>query len=186
MLFDWNIEWPLDLDVCPCDQHFLDWLEEKNFNDKVIFHMGTGAHHLIGKTLAKSDKNFLVHAITAAPSEHKEYVNALINDPQIGFSYKPFMGDIYQLDPRQYHSLDIVNLFHLCEFSNEICKYGPGLTDIEVVKLLLNSMNDSGFILTYMNSFGFEKAKVIFETLANDGIIKHYEDYKTLKVWTKL
>jgi len=186
MLLNWDDNWDLDVEKCPCDQHFLDWLEYKNLSEKVIFHMGTGLHHLIGKTLSKSDKNFLIFAITAAPTEYKEYMQTIMDDPKVGWRYKAIFGDIYQLDKRQYNKLDIVNLFHLCEFTNEVRTQGFGHTDKDIIKMFLDSLTKKGYILTYVNSFGFNKTNDLFNELENENLIQHVEDYKTLRIWTKL
>jgi len=40
--------WPLRPDVCPCDVDFVGWLAEREIRRRSIFHLGTGAHHLVG------------------------------------------------------------------------------------------------------------------------------------------
>ncbi len=48
--------WDLDLAVCPCDQHFLDWIEAVDVRGARIFHFGTGNHHLVGVRWAKDGR----------------------------------------------------------------------------------------------------------------------------------
>ena len=39
--------WELN-DCCPCDLQFLEFLKKKKIRNATIFHMGTGAHHMVG------------------------------------------------------------------------------------------------------------------------------------------
>ena len=44
----WNSTWSLDEAQCPCDVHFVQYLEEKKVSNAAIFHFGTGNHHIVG------------------------------------------------------------------------------------------------------------------------------------------
>ena len=48
----WNETWSLDEAQCPCDVHFVEYLEGKKAKDAAIFHFGTGNHHIVGLKLA--------------------------------------------------------------------------------------------------------------------------------------
>ena len=185
MLLQWNDTWDLDAEACPCDVHFIDWIERKGLSDQKIFHMGTGAHHIVGFILAQSNKNHIIHAITAAPGEYKRGMELLIDVPSIGWHYKPMFGDIYQTDARQYSSLDVITLFHLCENTNQVRNSIFSLSYEETVRRFLFFLNPGGYLLGYKNSFRFDEANVIFSDLEREGLIKHEEDHLSLRVWSK-
>lgn len=110
----WNETWSLDEAQCPCDLHFVQYLEEKGAKDKTIFHFGTGNHHIVGLKAAAGGNAVL--GITASPQEYDDYVELLIQNPRLGHTYKAYFGDIYQLDPRLLPEFDYVALFHVGEF----------------------------------------------------------------------
>ena len=43
----WNQTWSLDETQCPCDLHFVEYLEERKAKDAAIFHFGTGNPQLL-------------------------------------------------------------------------------------------------------------------------------------------
>ena len=45
----WEYSYPLEPDVCPCDVHFIEYLQDNNITNKAISHFGTGEHHILGK-----------------------------------------------------------------------------------------------------------------------------------------
>ena len=46
--------WPFRPDVCPCDVHLCDYLDERTIRGRTVFHFGTGGHHLVGRSCATS------------------------------------------------------------------------------------------------------------------------------------
>ena len=50
----WNETWSLDEAQCPCDLHFVEYLQEKEAKDAAIFHFGTGNHHIVGLRLRRT------------------------------------------------------------------------------------------------------------------------------------
>ena len=112
----WNETWSLDEAQCPCDLHFVEYLEEKKAKNAAIFHFGTGNHHIVGLRLAENGSNCAVLGITASPQEYDDYVELLIKNPRLGHTYKAYFGDIYQLDGRLLPQFDYVSLFHVGEF----------------------------------------------------------------------
>jgi hypothetical protein len=44
----WDAKWDLDVEVCPCDVHFNDWVAKQKLQNKLIYHFGTGTHHVVG------------------------------------------------------------------------------------------------------------------------------------------
>ena len=76
----WNETWSLDEVQCPCDIHFLDYLDEKGVKGAAIFHFGTGNHHIVGLRTAEDGSNNAVLGITASPQEYDDYVELLIKN----------------------------------------------------------------------------------------------------------
>ena len=127
--------WPLTLTNSPCDLHFVRWLEDKKIEGKLVFHFGTGEHHLIGKNNYERGGPNEIVAITASRGEHDAYVDFIIDNPAAANYYKVFFGDIYTLSPRMLPKFDVVTLFHLCEYYDERRydkePYGKGTGDRE-------------------------------------------------------
>ena len=105
----WNQTWSLDEAQCPCDLHFVQYLEEKKATNATIFHFGTGNHHIVGLKGAEDGVNNAVLGITASPQEYDDYVELLIKNPRLGHTYKAYFGDIYQLDARLLPQFDYVD-----------------------------------------------------------------------------
>lgn len=177
MLLNWGDAWELDESVCPADMHLIEWIKRNDIKNASIFHMGTGAHHRVGITMALNGSENLVMGITACPEEYKRFLDHMLENPFIGRCYKPFFGDIYQLDARQLPELDIASIFHLGEFSNEIRHGINGITDAEVIDTVLSRLRHDGRVLFYKNSFGFNKIKE-----AIDSRFEVIEEFKTLLV----
>jgi hypothetical protein len=181
----WNGTWSLDEAQCPCDVHFVEYLEQKKAKDAAIFHFGTGNHHIVGLKLAQNGSNCAVLGITASPQEYDEYVELLIGNPRLGHTYKAYFGDIYQLDARLLPELDYVSLFHLGEFRTpENDSYGA-LTDLEMTLLLAGKTRPGGEILFYSGSFAYDKAEAVGRTLVAEGLCEPVADYKSLRIFRK-
>src|SRR5450432_4074914 len=78
----WNSTWSLDEAQCPCDLHFIDYLQEMKASNAAIFHFGTGNHHILGLKMAQSDSDCAVLGITASPQEYEAYIDLLIKNPR--------------------------------------------------------------------------------------------------------
>ena len=76
----WQASWPLR-SCCPCDLHFIDYLNEAGVRDKVIFHFGSGEHHVLGKTNLEAAVPNEILAITASRREHQTYIDFIIDNP---------------------------------------------------------------------------------------------------------
>jgi len=50
----WDATWSLDEAQCPCDLHFVEYLAQKGASNAVIFHFGTGNHHIVGLKMAEN------------------------------------------------------------------------------------------------------------------------------------
>ena len=177
--------WELDIDVCPCDAHFLDFLKSKKIKNASIFHFGTGAHHMVGVGTAKDRSNNAVFAITASVGEYDAYVKLLTDNPKIGNTYKAYFGDIYQLDGRILPEFDVITLFHLCEFRTEANDAYGALTDLEMAKVLVDKLKPGGWVLFYVGSMAFDKAEPVIAKLAKQRSLKRHPDFKRLQVYRK-
>lgn len=159
MLHYWNQYWDLRAAECPCDLHFVEWLEEQRIANAAIFHFGTGGHHVVGLKAAESGTNNAVLGITASPQEYESYVKLLIDNPRLGRAYKAYFGDIYQLDARLLPEFDIVTLFHVGEFRTEQNDAYGALTDLEMTLLLVDRLKPGGHMLFYSGSYAFDVAE---------------------------
>ena len=65
MLHFWDASWPLIVDKCPCDVHFLEWLEQQKIAGAAIFHFGTGEHHVIARRFAETKSDNRLFGVTA-------------------------------------------------------------------------------------------------------------------------
>jgi hypothetical protein len=179
----WNQTWSLDEAQCPCDLHFVQYLQEKQAKDATIFHFGTGNHHIVGLETAKA--NNAVLGITASPQEYDDYVELLIKNPRLGHTYKAYFGDIYQLDARLLPAFDYAALFHVGEFRTPDNDSYGALTDLEMTLLMADKLNPGGEVLFYTGSFAFDKAEAIGLELTKLRPFVPAPDYKTLKIFKK-
>jgi hypothetical protein len=185
MLNYWNATWSLDEKQCPCDIHFLDYLEERKITGKDIFHMGTGNHHIVGLKTASNGSNNHVYGITASPQEYEDYVKLLIANPKLGFTYKAYFGDIYQIDRRLMPDVDLATLFHLGEYrTEENDKYGA-LTDLEMSLVLADRLRPGGEIHFYTGSFAYDRAEACAKALVAQHAFTDAGRYKTLHIVRK-
>jgi hypothetical protein len=181
----WDSTWSLDEEQCPCDVHFVQYLEERKVRNAAIFHFGTGNHHLVGMKAAESGANNAVLGITASPDEYDAYVKLLIDNPRLGHTYKAYFGDIYQLDARLLPEFDYVTLFHVGEFRTPANDSYGALTDLEMTLLLADKVKPGGEVLFYSLSFAYEKAEPVAAELVKVRPFDPAPDYKSLKVFTK-
>lgn len=177
--------WDLDLAVCPCDQHLLDWIAATDLRGARIFHFGTGNHHLVGIRSAENGRGNAVLGITAAPREHESYVRLVVERPELGRSYKVLFGDVYQLEPRLLPELDVVTLFHLCEFWSERNAAYGAMTDRELAELLLGKLVPGGWLLLYTGSFAYDKAAAIADALEASGRLVSAGTFASLRLARK-
>jgi hypothetical protein len=181
----WNETWSLDEAQCPCDLDFVQYLGDQGARDATIFHFGTGNHHIVGLRMAQSGSNCAVLGITASPQEYDDYVDLLIRNPRLGFTYKAYFGDIYQLNPRLLPEFDYVSLFHVGEFRTvENDAYGA-LTDLEMTLMLADKVRPGGEILFYRGSFAYDKARAVAQELVRQRPFDAADPYKSLQIFRK-
>jgi hypothetical protein len=154
----WDAYWDFRPDDCPCDVHFVAWLDANEVRDKTIYHFGTGGHHLVGIECARPERRNAVLGITAAPQEYETYIELAIERPEILGFYNVVFGDIYMLNPRLLPEFDVVTLFHLCEFRGEKNDAYDALTDLDVTNLLTDRTRIGGHILFFPSSYAYDRA----------------------------
>lgn len=181
----WNDFWDLRVKECPCDAHFCDWLEAEKVTGKAIFHFGTGGHHLLGLHNVEKGLNNAILGITAAPAEMRTYETMITENPELGWSYKAFFGDIYQLDARLLPTFDVVTLFHVGEFRTEANDAYGALTDYQMVKLLAEKTRPGGVLAFYEGSYAYDKAKTVHDLLVAEGILAPVGHFKTLILFSR-
>lgn len=196
---------PLTLADYPCDSQFVQWLERNNVEGKLIFHFGTGEHHLVGrKNHERGNPNEII-AITASREEHRAYIDFVIEEPIAANFYKVLFADIYTLSRRMLPNFDIVTLFHLCEYYDawpyerttaDGKKGQPDgmalnssyarLNDKKVLELFLSRLAPQGKILFFTKSGAYIDADRKAEKLVNDFIYRKRviveEEYEALLV----
>ena len=182
----WDVNWFLDEKQCPCDVHFLEYLEREKVTDASIFHFGTGGHHVVGICTAENGSNNAVLGITASPQEYNDYIKLVVERPEVGRTYKVLFGDIYQLDARLLPQLDFVTLFHTGEFRTDQNDAYGALTDFEVAELLVGRLKAGGRMLFYSGSFAFDKAEAVAARLLAERLVTPEPDYKSLRVYRKV
>jgi len=179
----WKKSWPLNVDLCPCDVHFVEYLEEMCVTDRVIFHFGTGAHHIVGRANAKSSPPNHIVAVTASREEYAAYIDMAIDDPALATTYKAMFADIYTLSPRILPDFDLVTLFHLCEFYDPNASAYAPLDDRSLLRLFVDKLRPDGRILFYKGSGRFDLAAPIIDEFVARGLLRHERDYQTLAVY---
>jgi hypothetical protein len=179
----WGWSWPLRPEDCACDIHFVEYLRREVIHDKVIFHFGTGAHHLVGKTNLDIEPPNEILAITASPEEYQRYVEFVIANPRAAKTYKVLFGDVYTLSPRILPWFDVVTLFHLCEFYEETTSTYADLNDSSLLALFLSRLRPGGRILFYSRSSHFSQCRTIIDEFVAAGLLVQVDEHETLIVY---
>ena len=145
----WKKYWDLRTQECPCDVHFVEWLETARLNGIRIYHFGTGGHHHVGVECARPHLNNTVFGVTASPKEYKSYVDLVTRQPEVSKTYLAYFGDIYTSNSDLLPAFDVVTLFHLCEFRDESNSRYGAKTDAEVLDLFARHTARDGHLLFY-------------------------------------
>lgn len=179
----WRHSWPLNPDVCPCDVNFCDFIDDNQIQDHVIFHFGTGEHHIVARhNIAIRSPNHVL-AVTASEVEYSAYIKYIIDNPHAGNYYKVLFLDIYTLSARILPQFDVVTLFHLCEFFREQnSRYAP-LDDRGLIDLFISRLKPDGRMLFYRGSHAAENMLPIVKDYVAAGKLVFAEAYKTLLVY---
>jgi hypothetical protein len=183
----WTDKWDLHVDICPCDVHVNDWVAEQKLTNKLIYHFGTGTHHVVGKEQAENGSGNMVFGITASIEEYEAYVKLVSANSKVAKSYVAYFGDIYLTNPKLLPDFDVVTMVHLCEFfyPNTTSKEYGGIDDRGVLDLFTAKTRPGGHILFYTKSIGFDKAKPIVAAWEKQAPVTRVGEFKTLAVYRK-
>jgi hypothetical protein len=154
----WDAYWSFRPEDCPCDVHFVTWLDANGIRDKTIYHFGTGGHHHVGIECARPGRRNAVLGVTAAPQEYETYIELAIEQPEILGFYNVVFADIYMLNSKLLPEFDVVTLFHLCEFRGEKNDAYDALTDLDVTNILTDRTRAGGHILFFPSSYAYDRA----------------------------
>lgn len=180
--------WDAAPDRCPCDWDFVDWLVLDAETvagapyTRTVFHMGTGAHHYVGTRAQSVRTQARVVGFTASPEELAEYARLMIAHPEYLLRYQVLFGDIYVFDPTRWlPMLDVVTLFHLCEFTDERRNEYGGWDDDAVLMRFIERTHKGGCILFYMGSVGYSRAVPVIQRAVDRGLISSGIEFKSLR-----
>jgi len=181
----WQMKWPLLVDVCPCDVHFNEWVAKQKLRNQTIYHFGSGTHHVVG--VVQSRRGNRTFCITASKEEYEDYITLVTGNSKVAKNYVCYFGDIYLTNAKLLPVLDVVTLFHLCEFfsKNTASKAYGGITDAKVLDLLTDRTRKGGYVLFYKGSLGFDKSKPIIAKWERAKRMRRVADFKTLLVYRK-
>jgi hypothetical protein len=186
MLNIWDANWGLELDLCPCDLHFVEFLAESRVGGATIYHFGSGGHHLVGAECARAGQGNVVMSITASPQEHAAYERLIIENPSIAHSYVCYFGDIYTFNRRLMPLFDIVTAFHLGEFRTEANDAYGALTDWELLEALCDQTRPGGRVVFYKGSDGWRNTISLIERAVEEGLLRDDGVFKTLRIMRRV
>jgi hypothetical protein len=186
----YDLPWQLNEAACPCDVHFSQYLQENDIRSKIIFHFGTGDHHLVGVSNASRGNANLILAITASKGEYQAYMDLVSSDSQLAMAYKAIYADVYSLNPELLPNFDVVTLFHLGEYwigsgqgmHGEPTPETP-LADEDLLYLFLNKLNKNGILMLYSNSAGWPRIGPIVTAAVGRGDMVKLSEFKTLQIF---
>ena len=194
--------WALSEEDCPCDLDFLEYLADMKLENKLIFHFGTGNHHVVGKTNHQRGNPNEIIGITLCKQEYDSYIDFVINNPVASNFYKVLFSDIYTLSARMLPVFDLVTLFHLAESYDEdpyydkpwVSSAAPGtrrnsayarLNDTTLLELFLKKLAPTGKIVFYTESHAFREpyqgGKIVAEFIRERKMVVE-ENYKRLLI----
>jgi hypothetical protein len=146
-----------------------------------------GTHHVVGRTQATNGSDNVVFAITASVEEYETYIKLVTEDAPVARRYLAYFGDIYLTNARALPDLDVVTLFHLCEFpapNTSTNEYG-GLTDLALTTLLTDRLRPGGHVLFFTGSFAFLDACKVIAQWENERTVERVGEFKSLLVYRK-
>ncbi|MDT3683842.1 MAG: hypothetical protein RO009_02215 [Pseudorhodoplanes sp.] len=183
----WTDKWDLHEDVCPCDVHFNEWVKSEGHRNKVIYHFGTGTHHVVGIEQARNGSGNAVISITASIEEYQAYIKLVTENSGVAKKYIAYFGDIYLTNPRLLPDFDIVTMVHLCEFffpNTASPEYG-GMTDRQVLDLFTDKTRSGGYLVFYKNSMGADETQKILPVWEKEKPVEKAGEFKTLIIYRK-
>ncbi|WP_231935790.1 MULTISPECIES: hypothetical protein [Burkholderia] len=181
----WKKYWDLRVRECPCDVHFIEWLETIHLKRARIYHFGTGGHHYVGQECARPHLDNTVFGITASPKEYKSYVDLVTRYPEVSKNYLVYFGDIYTSNSGLLPRFEVVTLFHLCEFRDEANSRYGAKTDEEVLELFAQHTVPNGHILFYTGSSAYRQAELIIAQWVGKSDFLEVGGFKSLRIFRK-
>lgn len=183
--------WDWQPERCAVDADIVEWLAEMpvvrslEFS-RVMFHMGTGLHHLVGLTEARRQSATHVIGMTASPAEIARYATLASVEPLILHRYEVLFGDIHVFDPRVWlPPLDIVSLPHLGEFTDERRNAYGGVDEAEVLARFIQQSNPGATFLFYTGSVGYERLEPVLNGARMAGYLVNTRHFKSLHIMRK-
>ena len=155
MLNIWDVYWGLRVEQCPCDVHFVEWLEEQGLTGKRIYHFGTGGHHYVGIRCAEPELNSTVLGITASPKEYEAFVKLAIDNPTITKTYSAYFGDYNNASETIYQTITVPSNGALSFWWYMTTQETSGTYDYLRVRLY----NGSGGLIATLATFSNASAK---------------------------
>lgn len=183
----WTDKWDLHVDICPCDVHVNEWIASEKLTNKLVYHFGTGTHHVVGKEQATNGSGNAVFGITASIEEYEAYVKLVSEQSKVAKNYVAYFGDIYLTNPKLLPDFDVVTMVHLCEFffpNTASAEYG-GYDDAQLLDLFTDKTKPGGHILFYTRSIAWQKAQPIVEKWQKAKGVTRLKDFETLAVFRK-
>jgi hypothetical protein len=167
---------------CPCDEDFVDWCETQDVRSQVIFHLGCGMHHKVGRALATPARNNQVLSLTANREELDSYADAVLENPALAARYRVLFGDLFDLEARVLPFFDAATLFHLCEAQDDA---RPDLIPAvrSVVQTFLERLTPAGHLFFYAGSTGAAETTVVLRSLEAVGRIAPAGAHRSLRLY---
>lgn len=167
--------WEYQPEKCPCDRDFISWmdnLEASSDEVGVVFHMGTGMHHMVGRDCNAQD--IWCIGLTASLEEY-EAGKYFAND-----KYTVIFSDIYKLVTGLIPELSILTLFHLGEMVGTF-----GEINVDAIDALIKRVKVGGKILFYMGSNGFANCHEYLARAKEIGLMQPHSIFETLLVYER-
>ena len=167
--------------------HFNEWIAKNKIKNKLIYHFGTGTHHVIGIKQATNKSGNAVFAITASKEEYEAYIE-LSTDEGAGVEslcrlFRRHLSDQPEAPAglRRRHHVPSVRVL----LPNTASKAYGGMTDEKLLDLFTAKTKKSGHILFYMGSMAWNKALPIVQKWEKRAPVKRVGEFKTLLVFRK-
>jgi len=167
---------------CPCDVDFVDYCEAQGMSSQVIFHLGCGLHHLVGRALCRGDRGHFVLSITASREELLSYADAVLEDDELARRYRVLFGDVYDLEARILPMFDAVTLFHLCEGQDDR-RPDLVLATRTLIEVFLQRLRPGGRLFFYKGSTGRTKTAAVLRLIAASGRIAPAGEHRSLEIY---
>lgn len=132
---------------------------------RAVFHFGSGAKHFLGveNMNVEDESRHFIYATTASVREFSAYQVLLKKTPGLAKYYHVHYTDAFQLSANLLPSFDMVNMFHIGEYSRESPE-----NEKKLLLELAKALKPGGRLFLHSNSDGFRAGLVMVENLAAD------------------